>query len=56
MACGAREVDSTAPDRAAPLGAVARRYRRLALAHPNVVDLMVTRPFATPLALRPKAP
>ena len=28
-------------------------YRHLALAHPNVVPLLVTRPLATPLALRP---
>jgi AcrR family transcriptional regulator len=28
-------------------------FRRLALAHPNVVPLLVTRPLATPLALRP---
>ncbi|MEU9080204.1 TetR/AcrR family transcriptional regulator C-terminal domain-containing protein [Kitasatospora sp. NPDC004745] len=48
------EVDSTDPDWAAQLRAVARRYRRLALAHPNVVPLLVTRPLATPLALRPK--
>ena len=31
----------------------ARRFRRLALAHPHVVPLLVTRPLATPLALRP---
>ncbi len=30
-----------------------RRYRALALAHPHVVPLLVTRPLATPLALRP---
>ena len=28
-------------------------FRELALAHPNVVPLLVTRPLATPLALRP---
>jgi AcrR family transcriptional regulator len=28
-------------------------FRRLALAHPHVVPLLVTRPLATPLALRP---
>ena len=28
-------------------------YRALALAHPHVVPLLVTRPLATPLALRP---
>jgi AcrR family transcriptional regulator len=31
----------------------AHGYRRIALAHPHVVPLMVTRPLATPLALRP---
>ena len=33
---------------------VARDYRRLPLARPHVVPLLVTRPLATPLALRPK--
>ncbi len=47
-------VDRTDPDWAAQLRAVARDYRRLALAHPHVVPLLVTRPLATPLALRPK--
>jgi AcrR family transcriptional regulator len=46
-------VDPTDPDWAAQLRAVARGYRALALAHPNVVPLLVTRPLATPLALRP---
>jgi|SRR5690606_25067516 AcrR family transcriptional regulator len=31
----------------------ARRFREIALAHPHVVPLMVTRPLGTPLALRP---
>ena len=47
------QVDSAAPDWAAELRAIARRYRQLALAHPHVVPLLVTRPLATPLALRP---
>jgi AcrR family transcriptional regulator len=47
-------VDSTAPDWTAQLRVVARDYRALALAHPNVVPLLVTRPLATPLALRPR--
>ena len=47
-------VDPDAPDWAAQLRAVAREYRALALAHPNVVPLLVTRPLATPLALRPR--
>ena len=47
------KVDSADPDWAGQLRAVAREYRRLALAHPHVVPLLVTRPLATPLALRP---
>lgn len=35
------------------LRTVARRFRRLALDHPHVVPLLVTRPLATPLGLRP---
>jgi AcrR family transcriptional regulator len=46
-------VDPADPDWAAQLRAVARHYRALALAHPGVVPLLVTRPLATPLALRP---
>ena len=46
-------VDPADPDWAAQLRTVARHYRRLALAHPHVVPLIVTRPLATPLALRP---
>jgi AcrR family transcriptional regulator len=46
-------VDPADPDWAAQLRAVARSYRALALAHPNMVPLLVTRPLATPLALRP---
>ncbi len=48
------QVDSADPDWAGQLRAVARDYRRLALAHPNVVPLLVTRPLATPLGLRPR--
>ncbi len=47
------EVDSADPGWAGQLRAVARHYRALALAHPHVVPLLVTRPLATPLALRP---
>jgi AcrR family transcriptional regulator len=47
------KVDPADPDWAAQLRAVARSYRALALAHPNVVPLLVTRPLATPLGLRP---
>jgi AcrR family transcriptional regulator len=46
-------VDPADADWAAQLRTVARAYRRLALAHPHVVPLLVTRPLATPLALRP---
>jgi AcrR family transcriptional regulator len=47
------QVDATDPDWAGQLRTVARDYRRLALAHPQVVPLLVTRPLATPLGLRP---
>jgi AcrR family transcriptional regulator len=47
------QVDATDPDWAGQLRVVARDYRRLALAHPHVVPLLVTRPSATPLGLRP---
>src|SRR5579863_3237980 len=46
-------VASADPDWAGQLRAVARRFRALALAHPHAVPLIVTRPLATPLALRP---
>lgn len=46
-------VDTTDDDWAAQLRIVAHAYRDLALRHPNVVPLLVTRPLATPLALRP---
>ncbi|QMU77185.1 TetR family transcriptional regulator [Streptacidiphilus sp. PB12-B1b] len=47
-------VDPADPDWVGQLRAVARSYRRIALDHPNVVPLLVTRPLATPLALRPR--
>jgi AcrR family transcriptional regulator len=46
-------VDTTDEDWAAQLRAVARSFRHVALAHPQVVPLLVTRPLGTPLALRP---
>jgi AcrR family transcriptional regulator len=46
-------VDSTDDDWQAQLRLVARRFRDIAVAHPHVVPLLVTRPLATPLALRP---
>ena len=50
------KVDPADPDWAGQLREVARGYRALALAHPNVVPLLVTRPLATPLGLRPRHP
>jgi len=47
------DVDSGDPDWSNQLRTVARSYRALALAHPRVVPFLVTRPLATPLALRP---
>jgi AcrR family transcriptional regulator len=47
-------VDPANTDWTSHLRSVARDYRALALAHPNVVPLLVTRPLATPLALRPR--
>ncbi len=46
-------VDSTDRDWHAQLRLVAHRFRAIAVAHPHVVPLLVTRPLATPLALRP---
>jgi AcrR family transcriptional regulator len=46
-------VDAADPDWAGQLRTVARDFRHLALAHPNVVPLLVTRPLATPLGQRP---
>ncbi|MRH90718.1 TetR family transcriptional regulator [Nocardia sp. SYP-A9097] len=48
-------VDVTDTDWATRLRVVARDFRRLALAHPRVVPLLVTHPLATPLGLRPAA-
>src|ERR1700722_6800085 len=47
------DVDPSDPDWVGQLRTVARSYRALALAHPHVVPLIVTRPLATPLGLRP---
>jgi AcrR family transcriptional regulator len=38
---------------AAKLRRIAHTFRRVALAHPNVVPLLLTRPLSGPLALRP---
>ncbi|WP_084714455.1 MULTISPECIES: TetR/AcrR family transcriptional regulator C-terminal domain-containing protein [Streptacidiphilus] len=47
-------VDPADPDWTAQLRSVAHQFRRIALTHPHVVPLLVTRPLATPLALRPR--
>jgi AcrR family transcriptional regulator len=47
------EVDTDDGDWATQLREVARGFRRLALTHPQVVPLLVTRPLSTPLGLRP---
>jgi len=46
-------VDTEDRDWIGQLRTVARAYRVLALNHPRVVPLLVTRPLATPLGLRP---
>ncbi|GAA1616550.1 TetR/AcrR family transcriptional regulator C-terminal domain-containing protein [Nocardia ninae] len=46
-------IDTADPDWQHQLRVVARDFRRLAVAHPNVVPLLVTRPLATPIGLRP---
>ncbi|WP_378743148.1 TetR/AcrR family transcriptional regulator C-terminal domain-containing protein [Nocardia brasiliensis] len=47
-------IDTTDPDWQHQLRVVARDFRRLAVAHPNVVPLLVTQPLATPIGLRPR--
>jgi AcrR family transcriptional regulator len=46
-------VDSADPDWVNQMRLVAHDFRRLAVAHPNAVPLLVTRPLATPLGQRP---
>lgn len=46
-------VDVTDPDWAGQLRTVAHDFRRLALKHPNVLPLLVTRPLDTPIGQRP---
>src|SRR5690349_23553491 len=53
MVLGQLRVDTADPDWTGQLRAVAHDFRRLALQHPNVVPLLVTRPLATPLGQRP---
>lgn len=45
---------TTSPDWVAALRNLAHDFRDLALAHPNVVPLLVIRPLATPLGMRPQ--
>lgn len=45
--------DGDGGDWVTQLRVVARGFRRLALDHPQVVPLLVTRPLSTPLGLRP---
>jgi AcrR family transcriptional regulator len=47
-------VDTRSLDWAAALRALAHDFRDLARAHPKVVPLLVTRPLATPLGMRPQ--
>ena len=46
-------LDTTIADWAAALRTLGHDFRDLARAHPNVVPLLVTRPLATPLGMRP---
>ncbi|WP_430867929.1 TetR/AcrR family transcriptional regulator [Demequina aurantiaca] len=46
-------VDVTDPDWAGQLRGLARQFRGVALAHPKVVPLLVTRPLSVPMALWP---
>jgi len=50
---GELRVDTADRDWMGQLRAVAHDFRSLAVAHPNVVPLLVTRPHATPLGQRP---
>lgn len=47
------EIDIADPDWPGQLRHFARQFRAIALTHPNVVPLLVTRPLATPMALWP---
>ncbi len=55
LVLGELEVPTASPPEAWPevLRATAHLYRGLALRHPHVVPLLVTRPLSTPLGLRP---
>jgi AcrR family transcriptional regulator len=47
-------LDTTSRNWAAALRNLAHDFRDVARAHPNVVPLLVTRPLATPLGMRPQ--
>ncbi len=53
MVIGQLRIDTADPDWAGQLRTAAHRFRKLALDHPNMVPLMVTRPLATTLGRRP---
>lgn len=53
LVMGQARLDPSDPDWAGQLRTFAREFRAIAIAHPHVVPLIVTRPLATPLALRP---
>jgi AcrR family transcriptional regulator len=53
LVSGQARLDPSDSDWAGQLRRFARSYRAIAIAHPHVVPLLVTRPLATPLALRP---
>jgi AcrR family transcriptional regulator len=53
LVMGQAHLDPTDPDWAGQLRTFARAFRGVAIEHPHVVPLLVTRPLATPLALRP---
>jgi AcrR family transcriptional regulator len=47
------DIPDGGPDWQAQLSRTAHDFRRIGLAHPHVVSLIVTRPLSTPLGLRP---
>lgn len=53
LVMGQARLDPADSDWAGQLRTFARDFRAIAIAHPHVVPLLVTRPLATPLALRP---
>lgn len=53
LVLGEFTIDPNAEDWANELRQLSREFRRVALAHPHVVPLMVTRPLVVPMGLRP---